>query len=417
MRILVLSNFYPPHHFGGYELSCRDVMARLARNGHDITVLASNVRVDGVTDPPGEREAGVRRDLEMYWEDHVLLRPSLLARWRMERANQRALLDAIASVEPEVVSVWNMGAMSLGLLATVAERGIPMVFAVCDDWLVHGPQLDAWQRVFLRRPKLGSTVAMLARVPTSLPDLGSTGAFCFVSDFTRQRAEQERGRPLPISTVVYSGIEQSEFPPRPEARPPWQWRLLYVGRLDERKGLETLVDALREMPETATLEIIGRGDPDYLRKLRSIVHERSLGDRVTFDVADRSELAAHYWRADVCVFPSEWDEPFGLVPIEAMACGTPVIATGTGGSGGFLVHGVNCLRYRPGDPRELAAAVARLADDEDLRARIAAGGSTTAARLGTDQLAQVFEAWHIAAVGGFGELPADLARLDQLGDR
>lgn len=416
MRILVLSNFYPPHHFGGYELSCRDVMDRLARNGHDITVLTSDVRVDGVADSPVEREAGIRRDLRLYWEDHVLLRPSLRERWRVERANQRALRDAIGSVNPEVVSVWNMGAMSLGLLATVADRGIPMVFAVCDDWLVYGPQLDAWQRLFLQHPKLRGLVATLARVPTSLPDLGATGAFCFVSDFTRQRAEQERGRPLPICTVVYSGIERSDFSPRPEPPAPWQWRLLYVGRLDERKGLETLIEALGELPATASLEIIGRGDPEYLCRLRSIVQERSLGDRVRFDVVDRSALAPRYWRADACVFPSEWDEPFGLVPIEAMACGTPVVATGTGGSDEFLVDGVNCLRYRRGDPKGLAAAIARLAGDELLRARLVVGGSITAGRLDTDRLAGVFEAWHAAAVDGFGELPPDRPRLDQLGD-
>jgi glycogen(starch) synthase len=412
VRILVLSNFYPPHHFGGYELSCRDVMTRLALRGHDITVLASDVRVDGVDDPCGERDVGIRRDLHMYWDDHVLLSPSILQRWRIERANQRSLRQALAESAPDVVSVWNMGAMSLGLLKTVADLRVPMVFAVCDDWLVYGPRLDAWQRLFLHRPRLARLISLLGGVPTALSDLGDAGAFCFVSDFTRERAEQELAAAFSNATVVYSGIERADFPRRRAVQPSWGWRLLYVGRIDERKGLETLLSALADLPSAATLEIIGRGDPEYVRKLQAIVQDRGLGDRVRFDVVDRAALAERYSRADVCVFPSEWDEPFGLVPVEAMACGTPVVATGTGGSGEFLVDEVNCLRYTPGDAVELAAAVMRLAGDEALRARLVVGGEQTSAELDTDRLADVFEAWHLAAVDEFRRRPPDRPRLD-----
>lgn len=413
MRILVLSNFYPPHHFGGYELSCSDVMTRLARRGHDITVLTSNVRVDGVADPVGERDTGIRRDLHMYWNDHALLNPPIRQRWRTERANQRALSQALAASAPDVVSVWNMGAVSLGLLKTVMDLGVPMVFAVCDDWLVYGPRLDAWQRLYLKRPRLGELMSVLGGVPTALPDLGDAGAFCFVSDFTKRRAEQERGAPFSSATVVYSGIERADFPRRPSAPSHWGWRLLYVGRIDERKGIETLIAAVSVLPPATTLEIIGRGDPEFVRKLHAIVQDRGLGDRVLFDVVDRAALAERYWRADVCVFPSEWDEPFGLVPVEAMACGTPVVATGTGGSGEFLVDGFNCLRYTPGDATELAAAVVRLAGDEGLRARLVAGGEQTSAELDTDRLAEVFEAWHLAVTDRFGSRPSDRLRLDR----
>src|ERR1051325_10801161 len=101
-----------------------------------------------------------------------------------------------------------------------------------------------------------------------------------------------------------------------------------------------------------------------------MVVARGLTDRVAFDVVDRSELASRYRDSDVFVFPTIWEEPFGLVPLEAMACGTPVIATGTGGSGEFLVEGYNCLLVPPGDAHALAAAVRRLAEDGELRARL-----------------------------------------------
>ncbi|MGH2726757.1 MAG: glycosyltransferase family 4 protein, partial [Actinomycetota bacterium] len=60
-RILVITNMYPPHHLGGYELSCRDVVNRWRAMGHAVTVLTSDLKTDGATRP--EDEAGVRRDL------------------------------------------------------------------------------------------------------------------------------------------------------------------------------------------------------------------------------------------------------------------------------------------------------------------------------------------------------------------
>src|SRR5207245_3553434 len=89
-------------------------------------------------------------------------------------------------------------------------------------------------------------------------------------------------------------------------------------------------------------------------------------------------------------------EPFGLVPIEAMACATPVIATGTGGSAEFLEHEANCLLVPRGDTRALAAAVQRLASEPDLRARIVAGGLRTAHELTIDKMADALEGWHKA---------------------
>ena len=93
----------------------------------------------------------------------------------------------------------------------------------------------------------------------------------------------------------------------------------------------------------------------------------------------RGELPDIYAGSDVVLFPVRWQEPWGLVPLEAMALGRPVIATGQGGSGEYLRDQENCLLVPPGDPRAIAAAVRRLADDPQLRARIRTGGLATAA--------------------------------------
>ena len=96
--------------------------------------------------------------------------------------------------------------------------------------------------------------------------------------------------------------------------------------------------------------------------------------------ARRAELLAAYAEADAVVFPVLWDEPWGLVPLEAMARGRPVAATGRGGSGEYLRDGENCLLFEAGDAAELAAAVRRLAGDAQLRERLVAGGLATAPR-------------------------------------
>jgi glycosyltransferase involved in cell wall biosynthesis len=94
----------------------------------------------------------------------------------------------------------------------------------------------------------------------------------------------------------------------------------------------------------------------------------------------RAEVPAAYAAADAVLFPVTWPEPWGLVPLEAMAVGRPVVATGTGGSAEYLRDGENCLLAAPGDPAALARAVARLQSDAALRARLVAGGRATAAR-------------------------------------
>lgn len=392
---------YPPHALGGYEQSCRDVMVRMQRNGHRITVLTTTMRLPDVADDSDDR-IEVRRQLAFYWDDHALVTPPAWERLRVERENQRTLRQALRDVRPDVISVWNMGAMSMGLVTTIAESGIPTVFAVCDDWLIYGPKLDPWTRAWQRRPLLAPTAALLSRVPTQLPaDLGRHGTFCFVSEWTRNRAVEGTPWTFPRSTVVYSGIDAADFSAANRGARPWQWRLLYVGRVEGRKGVETAIRALSALPETATLRVVGRAEPSHRQHLDDVVTRLGLRDRVVFDVARRDELATAYGAADVLLFPPVWDEPFGLVPVEAMACDTPVIASATGGSREFLIDEVNCLHAERGEPDSFAAAVHRLAGDEGLRARLVAAGRHTAAELTVDRLAEVFEDWHVAAAHGF----------------
>lgn len=403
----MLTNMYPPHHYGGLELSCADVVNGLRARGHDVEVLTSTTRVPGVEhQDEGQR---IRRQLELYWDAHRLLDPPLRRRLAVERSNQRSLRRALDEFNPQVVSVWGMGAMSLGLLDTIVASRIPLVFCVCDDWLEYGIRLDAWSRLFAARPRLGRLVTWLTGLPTRVPDLGDAGTFCWVSERTKRFAEEQTPWRFPRSTTVYSGIDLDTFGTatgRDHRR--WSWNLLYVGRIDPRKGVETAIRALGRLPDSATLTVVGRGDTEELSRLHGVASELGVLDRITFSVADRSQLPTIYADADAVLFTSVWDEPFGLVPLEAMACGTPVVATGRGGSGEFLVDGTNCLLYPADDAGALARSVTHLADDPGLRSRLVERGWQTAEELSVSRLVDTLEAWHVAASIRFSDgMPGD----------
>lgn len=396
-RILVITNQYPPHHLGGYELSCRDVVDRWRRRGHDVQVLTGDWKRPGVADPVAEPQ--VARQLTMYLRDGSLWSPPLHRRLGIERRNEEALRGHLAR-RPDVISVWHMGALPTGLLKLLADSGIATVFVVCDDWPTYAFGIDPWMRLWRRHRIAGRLAGRLLRVATEVPDMDRAGSYCFVSDTTRSRCRRHSPWRFPRSTITFSGIDPEDFPVLGPgaARPGWDWRLLAVGRLDPRKGFETAIRAVAQLP-LATLDIFSAGDDPYRGRLEGLASQLGVAARVRFGSADRAELAQVYRAADAVLFTPEWDEPFGLVPVEAMACATPVVTTAAGGSAEFLVDGVNCLRVAPGDPTSLAAGVRRLADEPDLRRALVAAGCVTAADYGVDRLADRLERWHLAAAG------------------
>jgi glycosyltransferase involved in cell wall biosynthesis len=392
LRVLVVTNLYPPHHFGGYELACADTVAGFRARGHDVTVLTTEFVRAGA---PMGSDDGVLRELKWYWDDHHLLDPSVGQRLRIERHNHRVFASALGRARPDVVSFWNMGAMSLGLVTAAADRRLPVVYVVFGDWAVHGLAMDPWARLFAGRPRMARAVRALTGVPTSTEGLGSWGRACFISEAVRGDARQRSPWRFTDAVVTHAGIDLASFTRGAPNGRPWTWRLLYAGRLDPRKGIESAVRALERLPD-ATLELNGRGDGEEEARLAALASALGVGARIERRDDARSALPDRYRGADVVVFPPTWAEPFGLVPLEAMACGTPVIATGTGGSAEYLRDGENCLLFVPGDPASLAAAVGRLARDERLRASLVEGGLATASRFGVDGMVASLEAHHLA---------------------
>jgi len=156
-----------------------------------------------------------------------------------------------------------------------------------------------------------------------------------------------------------------ELPPEP--------LLLYVGRLQPIKGLETLLDAMARLP-VATLLIIG-GDQDEPENghgayLRERVAALDLTRRVRFlGTQPQRRLRLFYAAADATVMPSYY-ESFGMVALEAMACGSPVVASRVGGLTTTIQDGVTGYLVPEGDPAALAERLGELLADDEARARI-----------------------------------------------
>jgi glycosyltransferase involved in cell wall biosynthesis len=176
-----------------------------------------------------------------------------------------------------------------------------------------------------------------------------------------------------------------EQPPERRSRP-WSWRLLFVGRIVEQKGVETAIASLPLLPARAELRIVGEGDRVYRSRLEQLAARLGVSARVSFDGArPHDRLVEIYRSADAVLFPVSWPEPWGLVPLEAMALGRPVLATGRGGSGEYLIDRQNALLFEAGDERGLASALEALAADPQLRERLRRGGNETARRYSEDE--------------------------------
>ena len=196
-----------------------------------------------------------------------------------------------------------------------------------------------------------------------------------VFELARLGADLERVR------VVPCGVDLDLFTPEGESEPRTSGlqRLVVVSRLVERKGIGTVISALADVPAAELVIAGGRPladldeDPEA-RRLRRLAEDVGVADRVVFrGRVEHGAIPALLRSADVTV-STPWYEPFGITPLEAMACGVPVVASAVGGLIDTVVDGATGVHVPPRRPDRLAEALRGLLADEPLRRRLGAAG-------------------------------------------
>ena len=380
MKILVLTNLYPPHYVGGYELRCAAITEALRQRGHEVHVLTSN---HGVQNATPAVEPYIERSLRIHgYYGHPWLGLNTLK--QLELHNNHTLRQVLSVLQPDVVHVWCMGGLSKSLCLTLQRSSVPTVYDVSDHWILRSLTGDVWLDWWNR-----SNGSFASRVQRTLWTLCGLRRHCEaiaptspVSEirfrrlyFTSARLREltaEQGYDVMHGGVIHCPVDTQHFQGTPVTRPPRNW--LWVGRLAEDKGILTALRALLLIKNSfaGELHVYGRGDDAYVTMLKNFAAGNSLP--VTWHSATPAEMPDVYRAHDALLFTSEWEEPFALTPLEAMACGLPVIGTMTGGSRELFRHGQNAVTYDAGAATQLAERILLLQSDDHLRTTIAKTG-------------------------------------------
>jgi glycosyltransferase involved in cell wall biosynthesis len=383
MRILMITDFYWPF-VGGVEQHVRRLSHALAARGHQVAVATlGNDRL-----PRFEHDGPVRV--------HRLRSTTQRAAW-LYKNHQRAwappfgdpevtrgLMGVVSQERPEIVHGHDWLARSfLPLKASsrarfvmslhyytlsCAKKSLMMNHAPCA-----GPGLARCLRCAAEHYGLakGVTVA-LANWTMSAVERAAADMFLPVSQATAEGNGLSERDPyqvipnfMPESPVVPAAVEAYtvQLPDRPF--------LLFVGDLRPDKGINVLLAAYSALVDAPPLVLIGKVWAESPREFPPNV--------IVFKNWPNDAVLAAWERSLMAIVPSVWPEPFGLVVIEAMAAGRPVLASRIGGIPDIVVDGETGLLLPPGDPDALRQAIERLLADPDLREEMGRAAQTRAA--------------------------------------
>jgi glycosyltransferase involved in cell wall biosynthesis len=386
MRILFLSNFFPPARPGGYTQWCHEVAERLEERGHTIGVLTS--RYELAKAPAGEqniyRLLHLDGDLAYYQPFHFF------TKWKKEHRDNLAFLErTVRDFAPDLIFVWGMWALSKALPAR-AEQLLPgrVVYYLSDYWPSALDMHTAYWQLPTRRGFMQIPKRVLSKVATSMlaretpPDLKLEKVIC-VSARVRDLLV-EAGLPIQHAGIIHGGTDIERFPSvRKRDYRRGHLDLLYAGQLVQHKGVHTAIEAMARLVNERklnqiTLTLVGAGHPDYEESLRSLVEREHLQNVVKFHrPVSKNEMPAILQQFDVLIFPSIYEEPLARMTQEAMAAGLVVVGTTTGGAKEILKEGETGLTFAPENADGLADQVARLIRDPDLCYRLAEAGRQT----------------------------------------
>lgn len=386
MKILILSNFYPPARPGGYTQWCQEVSDRLAKQGHVVGVLTS--RYELAKAPVNEQN--IYRLLHLEGDLDYYQPLDFFTRWKKQHRENLAVLEkTVKEFAPDLIFVWGMWSLSKSLPA-LAEELLPsrVVYFLSDYWpATVDMHTTYWrspaQNWIMQIPKqILSKVALSIIAQEGQPHPTFENVIC-VSARVRELL-LESGLPIQNASVIHGGTDVERFAEVPERDfRSGQLKLLYAGQLVSHKGVHTALAAMAKLVNEekiaqANLTIVGSGHPDYEAFLHELTKKEGLDKFITFHgPVSKEQMPALLKQFDVLIFPSIYEEPLARVTQEAMAAGLVVVGTTTGGTKEILRDGETGFTFRPEDVAGLARQIKRLITDPNLCQHVSQAGRKT----------------------------------------
>lgn len=355
MRILVISNLYPPGAIGGYEIGCSNVARELHRQGHEVFVLTSpsHVRQDS-PGPDQDRSSSpvVIRRLQECWHKLLKVNREDTARFThflsavSNYENTHAVLDVIEEVRPDCVYLFNLvGVGGLAILDALNSIGMPWTIHLMDrvPEFLQGPCPPDVLEIFHAKDGAlydnGNVISMSNHLLKEIDDMCGTNFL-------------DKAKVVPGWAVAPSEIVKRDYAAKSELR------FVTACQIQEVKGIGLTLEAAArlkmEKVNNFHIEIYGKGQVSHYV---DVARELGVSTLVSFP-GERSqpELYEIYRKADAFLFPTWEREPFGFAPVEAAAMGCIPIITATCGVAERLVHQVHCYKIQR-DVDSLASAM------------------------------------------------------------
>jgi glycosyltransferase involved in cell wall biosynthesis len=281
-----------------------------------------------------------------------------------------ALRHLVRVVRTRKIDVVNVHYPDLNFLHFVALRRLTGVRLVTS---VHGGDLTSLEKGSLARWLISHLLARSDGVVAPSREF---------AEYVRTEFPRTKDRVIAISNAidVQSVRELAAAPAAPgELTPPADPYCLCVAALNRKKAHDTLLRAFARVPGPARLLLVGDGP--LRAELTTLVTQLGLEQRVQFLGSQPPSVVAKLQASALCAVLASRDEPFGIAAVEAMAVGTPVIASNVGGLRAIVTHDESGLVVPVDDDAALAAALTRLTSDAELRQRLGRAGSRRAESL------------------------------------
>ncbi len=345
MKILILSNYYPPYYIGGYELACFDTVEYLRNAGHDVYVLTGDYK------DCSQNFQRVYRKLKYIDYSN----PSFIDKFKVEEFNYNTTKDVISNINPDLVYIWSLRLVSMAPLWAVEQSKIKKIFEIGDFWM-KGFLSNSFMSKIKRVIK--ENIPFFKSVNVNINPIIS------VSNWMKQEMKDLYGSKqifqIPNGTkITKEKIEKNTA----------MMRYMFCGRIDYSKGLDLAIKALSNIKDKKVLDfqfhIYGEGDEEYIKRCKKMVKTLCLENEVFFH-GKCENLEKEYSKNHVLLMPTRMREPFGLVLIEAMNYGVVCLATNDYGPSEIIDDKKNGLLFIPSSIDDLTSKILTLHNNWDL---------------------------------------------------